>query len=59
MGVEIIPLSHDAPLPHHPIGGQLPYGRSPSAYGPEETFRRLGEHRGLAVFLAHAMIAGA
>jgi hypothetical protein len=32
-------------------------GLSSSAYGPEETFRQLGEHRGLAVFLALAMIA--
>jgi hypothetical protein len=32
-------------------------GLSSSAYGPEETFRQLGEHRGLAVFLAVAMIA--
>lgn len=32
-------------------------GLSSSAYGPEETFRHLGEHRGLAVFLALAMIA--
>jgi hypothetical protein len=32
-------------------------GLSSSAYGPEETFRQLGEHRGLAVFLAFAMIA--
>jgi hypothetical protein len=31
-------------------------GLSSSAYGPEETFRQLGEHRGLAVFLAVAMI---
>src|SRR5262245_746597 len=31
-------------------------GLSSSAYGPEETFRQLGEHRGLAVFLALAMI---
>ena len=31
-------------------------GLSSSAYGPEETFRQLGEHRGLAVFLAIAMI---
>jgi hypothetical protein len=30
-------------------------GLSSSAYGPEETFRSLGEHRGLAVFLALAM----
>ena len=30
-------------------------GLSSSAYGPEETFRALGEHRGLAVFLALAM----
>jgi amino acid transporter len=29
-------------------------GLSSSAYGPEETFRHLGEHRGLAVFLAIA-----
>ena len=32
-------------------------GLSSSAYGPEETFRQLGEHVGLAVFLAVAMIA--
>lgn len=32
-------------------------GLSSSAYGPEETFRHLGEHRGLAVFLALAMVA--
>ena len=32
-------------------------GLSSSAYGPEETFRHLGEHRGLAVFLALAMAA--
>ncbi|MFH0900289.1 MAG: APC family permease [Pseudomonadota bacterium] len=32
-------------------------GLSSSAYGPEETFRQLGEHRGLAVFLAVAMVA--
>lgn len=32
-------------------------GLSSSAYGPEETFRQLGEHRGLAVFLALAMAA--
>ncbi|MBZ0274053.1 APC family permease [bacterium] len=32
-------------------------GLSSSAYGPEETFRQLGEHRGLAVFLALAMVA--
>ncbi len=32
-------------------------GLSSSAYGPEETFRQLGEHVGLAVFLAAAMIA--
>src|SRR6187200_495391 len=31
-------------------------GLSSSAYGPEETFRQLGEHRGLAVFLAAAMV---
>src|SRR5436190_9232685 len=31
-------------------------GLSSSAYGPEETFRQLGEHVGLAVFLAAAMI---
>jgi hypothetical protein len=31
-------------------------GLSSSAYGPEETFRQLGEHRELAVFLAGAMI---
>src|SRR4029434_7480926 len=30
-------------------------GLSSSAYGPEETFRQLGEHVGLAVFLAGAM----
>jgi amino acid transporter len=30
-------------------------GLSSSAYGPEETFRQLGAHRGLAVFLALAM----
>src|SRR5262245_56096678 len=29
-------------------------GLSSSAYGPEEAFRQLGEHRGLAVFLAVA-----
>jgi len=32
-------------------------GLSSSAYGPEETFRQLGAHVGLAVFLAAAMIA--
>src|SRR4030095_316299 len=32
-------------------------GLSSSAARPEETFRQLGEHRGLAVFLALAMIA--
>src|SRR5689334_8684058 len=32
-------------------------GLSSSAYGPEETFRQLGEHRGLAVLLALAMVA--
>src|SRR5262245_7126137 len=32
-------------------------GLSSSAYGPEETFRQLGEHVGLAVFQAAAMIA--
>jgi amino acid transporter len=32
-------------------------GLSSSAYGPEETFRQLGDHVGLAVFLAGAMIA--
>ncbi len=31
-------------------------GLSSSAYGPEETFRQLGEHRELAVFLAAAMV---
>src|SRR3954467_10783638 len=31
-------------------------GLSSSAYGPEETFRQLREHRGLAVFLALAMV---
>src|SRR3954471_23891480 len=31
-------------------------GLSSSAYGPEEAFRQLGEHRGLAVFLALAMV---
>src|SRR3954469_11457122 len=31
-------------------------GLSSSAYGPEETFRQLGDHVGLAVFLAAAMI---
>src|SRR5262245_46598103 len=30
-------------------------GLSSSAYGPEETFRQLGEHTGLAVLLAFAM----
>ena len=32
-------------------------GLSSSAYGPEEAFRQLGEHTGLAVFLALAMAA--
>src|SRR5829696_1272125 len=32
-------------------------GLSSSAYGPDETFRNLGEHRGLAIFLAAAMVA--
>jgi amino acid transporter len=32
-------------------------GLSSSAYGPEETFRQLGQHRGLAVILAAATIA--
>lgn len=32
-------------------------GLSSSAYGPEETFRHLGEHRGLAAFLALAMVS--
>src|SRR2546428_3142875 len=32
-------------------------GLSSSAYGPEETFRQLGQHVGLAVFLAAAMMA--
>ena len=32
-------------------------GLSSSAYGPEETFRALGEHTGLAFFLAVAMAA--
>src|SRR3982751_4401995 len=32
-------------------------GLSSSAYGPEETFRQLGEHVHLAVFLAAAIIA--
>lgn len=31
-------------------------GLSSSAYGPEETFRQLGQHRELAVFLALAMV---
>src|SRR3954451_24106351 len=31
-------------------------GLSSSAYGPEETFRQLGEHVGLAVVLALAVI---
>jgi hypothetical protein len=31
-------------------------GLSSSAYGPEETFRQLGEHVGLAVVLAAAMV---
>jgi amino acid transporter len=30
-------------------------GLSSSAYGPDEAFRQLGEHKGLAVFLALAM----
>src|SRR5438132_8005571 len=30
-------------------------GLSSSAYGPEEAFRQLGEHTGLAVYLALAM----
>src|SRR5262245_40419717 len=30
-------------------------GLSSSAYGPDEAFRQLGEHQGLAVFLAVAM----
>src|SRR5882672_8520061 len=30
-------------------------GLSSSAYGPEEAFRQLGEHTGLAVFLAASM----
>src|ERR1043165_5816068 len=30
-------------------------GLSSSAYGPDEAFRQLGEHTGLAVFLAAAM----
>src|ERR1051325_5912216 len=29
-------------------------GLSSSAYGPEDAFRQLGDHRGLAVFLALA-----
>lgn len=32
-------------------------GLSSSAYGPEEAFRNLGEHRGLAIFLAAATAA--
>src|ERR1043165_7967095 len=32
-------------------------GLSCSAYGPEEAFRQLGEHTGLAFFLAVAMAA--
>jgi amino acid transporter len=32
-------------------------GLSSSAYGPEEAFRQLGEHTGLALFLAIAMAA--
>src|SRR5262245_28662975 len=32
-------------------------GLSSSAYGPEETFRQLGSHVGLAAFLAVAMLA--
>lgn len=32
-------------------------GLSSSAYGPEEAFRQLGDHRGLAVFIAAAMLA--
>lgn len=32
-------------------------GLSSSAYGPEEAFRQLGEHTGLAVYLAVAMAA--
>src|SRR5262245_43746849 len=32
-------------------------GLSSSAYGPEEAFRQLGEHTGLAFFLAVAMAA--
>jgi amino acid transporter len=32
-------------------------GLSSSAYGPEEAYRQLGEHTGLAVFLALAMAA--
>jgi hypothetical protein len=32
-------------------------GLSSSAYGPEETFRQLREHQGLAVFLAAMMMA--
>ena len=32
-------------------------GFSSSSYGPEEAFRQLGEHTGLAVFLAVAMAA--
>jgi len=32
-------------------------GLSSSAYGPEEAFRQLGDHTGLAVFLAIAMAA--
>src|SRR5512141_122655 len=32
-------------------------GLSSSAYGPDEAFRQLGEHTGLAFFLAIAMAA--
>src|SRR5215470_8010076 len=32
-------------------------GLSSSSYGPEEAYRQLGEHTGLAVFLAFAMAA--
>src|SRR3954467_12929264 len=32
-------------------------GLSSSSYGPEEAYRQLGEHTGLAVFLAIAMAA--
>ncbi|MBI5490378.1 MAG: APC family permease [Deltaproteobacteria bacterium] len=31
-------------------------GLSSSAYGPDEAFRQLGEHRGMAVFIALAMV---